>query len=282
MMCNICNQREKVYYNGCKVCAYKDRNRDKVITLLNEGIWTESELDIVLDHLLYQKIEVINELECMLVGKSLNDIADLITMLHIGGKTPIQVRLYCFSCGKPLIRTLQHFYSERVYCSMECRDKYKTQYLSGKNSPFYNRVVLNCTNCGKEYDAIPYDANETNSLGEHNHFCCKECYWEFRSKHYIDDKHPLYRVPVSEENKIRQRERTIQMIKDGVMPQTMTNPHKKIYELLVKNNIKCENEHPEKYHAIDIYLSEHNLMIEIMGDYWHGTPLRYSFEKLNK
>ena len=63
MLCNKCKIREKVDYNGCKVCGYKNRNCEKIVSILQNGQWTESELDIILENILYHKIEVVNELE---------------------------------------------------------------------------------------------------------------------------------------------------------------------------------------------------------------------------
>ena len=30
------------------------------------------------------------------------------------------------------------------------------------------------------------------------------------------------------------------------------------------------------FYAVDNYLPEHNLVIEVMGDYWHCNPIKYS------
>ena len=283
MLCNKCNKRNEDYRELCKVCDYKRRNSEKVCKFLESSIeWNECELDIVLEYILYQKGDVINSLEDVLLNKTLSQIVNLIKDLRIGGRTPIKIELSCFSCGKKLIRPIGHFYKERVYCSLECRDKYKTNYLSGENSPWYKRVGTKCTNCGKEIQVIPFEYNLRNEYGESNNFCSRECYCEYRSKYYIGEKHPMFGRPVSEENKQRIREQNIRLISEGKMPQTMTKPHKTIYDLLIKNNICCENEHPLKYHSIDIYLKGYNLMIEIMGDYWHGIPLKYQYDDLNK
>ena len=72
------------------------------------------------------------------------------------------------------------------------------------------------------------------------------------------------------------------MISSGIMPQTMTKPHKKINDLLNLNQIYFENEYPVKYHSIDIFLSDYNLMIEIMGNYWHAHPSKYNMNELTK
>ena len=283
MVCIRCNRMDGIYRGLCKVCDYKKRNYEKVQTFLTDNLeWTENELDIILDYILYQKNDVINPLEDMLPNKALSQIVNLIKDLHIGGRTPIKIELTCFSCGEKIIRPIGHFYKERVYCSLECRDKYKTNFLSGENSPWYKRVNTVCTNCGKEISVIPFEYNLRNEYGDSNNFCSRECYCEYRSKYYIGEKHPMFGRPVSEENKQRIREQNVRLIAEGKMPQTMTKPHIAIYNLLIENKIECENEHPLKYHSIDIYLKDYNLMIEIMGDYWHGIPIKYKYSDLNK
>ena len=283
MLCNKCNKRNEDYRGLCKVCDYKRRNKEKVQKFLESSSeWSEYEFDIVLEYVLYQKGDVINSLEDMLPNKTLSQIVDLIKELHIGGRTPIKIELSCFSCGEKLIRPIGHFYKERVYCSFECRDKYKTDYLSGENSPWYKRINTVCTNCQKAISVIPFEYNLRNEYGDAHNFCSRECYCEYRSKYYVGEKHPMFGKPVSEENKQRIREQNIRLIAEGKMPQTMTKPHKAIYNLLVENKIVCENEHSLKYHSIDIYLKDYNLMIEIMGDYWHGIPLKYQYDELNK
>ena len=283
MLCNKCNKRNEDYRGLCKVCDYKRRNKEKVQKILeNSSEWSRYELDIILEYVLYQKGDVVNFLEDMLPNKTLSQIVDMIKDLHIGGRIPIKIELCCFSCGAKLIRPIGHFYKERVYCSFECRDKYKTNYLSRENSPWYKRINTVCTNCKKEISVIPFEYNLRNEYGDTHNFCSRECYCEYRSKYYVGEKHPMFGKPVSEENKQRMREQNIRLIAEGKMPQTMTKPHKTIYNLLVKNKILCENEHPLKYHSIDIYLIDYNLMIEIMGDYWHGIPLKYQHDELNK
>lgn len=283
MLCIKCKQREKYYRGLCKVCDYKKRNLDKIVGFLNSNDnWIESEVDIVLENILYKKINVVNEIVDKLYNKSLSQIVNFITTIHIGGRTPIKVKLNCFSCGAELIRPIGHFYNDRVYCSFECRDKYKTNFLSGKNSPWYKRVDTVCTNCGKEISIIPFEYSLQNEYGESNNFCSRECYFEYRSKYYIGDKHPMFGTHQTEEQKEIARQRTASMIADGKMPQTMTKPHRTIYELLISKGIECENEYALKYHTLDIYLKQHNLMIEIMGDYWHGIPLKYTYDILNR
>ena len=190
----------------------------------------------------------------------------------------IKVKVNCKECGKEMVvRPSVYKKQKHFHC-----EEHMTHRPSGKDSPFYNRIEVECTNCGNKYDVVPYDYHKTNNLGDNHNFCCQECYWEYRSKYYINDKHPMFGTHQSAENKLRQKELVVNLIADGKMPQTMSKPHQKINDLLSEKHIDIQNEYTVKYHSIDIYLSEYNLMIEIMGDYWHATPLKYCFNNLTK
>ena len=209
-----------------------------------------------------------------------NSVIDVINEMHNIGinNQKIKIKVYCKECGKELIvRPSQ--YKKQKYFHCEEHIKHKPR---GKHSPFFKQIEVRCTNCGSLYSVIPYDYNKINSLGDNHNFCCQKCYWEYRSKYYTDDKHPLFGVPRSQEFREKQSERTANMISNGIMPQTLTKPHKKINDLLATHQICFENEHLEKYHSIDIYLLDYNLMIEIMGDYWHAHPLKYNINQLTK
>ena len=282
MLCKICNKREIDNRGVCKACDYKKRHLKDIDKIINDSLWNEDEVDIILDNILHRKIEVVNDLLPFLNNKTLADLIKLLRGDLRIGNAPQLVRLYCFTCGKSVDRTLKHFYDERVYCDYTCRDKYRSEYLSGENSPFYKREHTMCNSCGKQIDVIPYDYNKTNEFGDSHHFCSQECYWRYRSKYYIGEKHPQYGVEKSEESKEKSRITAIENLKNGKMPQTLTKPHIKIHELLKSNNIPCIDEYPCKYYSIDIYVKEYNMMIEIMGDYWHANPLKYSYDELNK
>jgi len=58
-----------------------------------------------------------------------------------------------------------------------------------------------------------------------------------------------------------------------------TKPQIKVDEILDDLNMVFKNEYNCKYYAIDNYLPDHNLMIEVNGDYFHSNPLK--FTKLN-
>lgn len=49
--------------------------------------------------------------------------------------------------------------------------------------------------------------------------------------------------------------------------------------MLDNMGIKYINEYNVEYYAVDNYLVDYNLFIEVMGDYWHCSPIRYPIIK---
>lgn len=66
------------------------------------------------------------------------------------------------------------------------------------------------------------------------------------------------------------------------IPTTQTKPQIKINQILDNMNIAYRNEESFKYYSADNYLDDYNLVIEVMGDYWHGSPLKYDMNNINK
>lgn len=91
----------------------------------------------------------------------------------------------------------------------------------------------------------------------------------------------MHNYSFSKTQKNKMRENTIKMYANGKFPTKLTKPHIKINKLLDSLGIKYVNEKPYKYYSVDIYLPEFNLIIEIMGDYFHGNPLKYKSKDLN-
>lgn len=109
------------------------------------------------------------------------------------------------------------------------------------------KIIKKCSVCGKEIKRKLHQYNCKYA------YCSKEC----KSK------------------------QSILMINNGTIKNTLTMPHKQINLLLDKMSIKYENEYILKYHSIDIFSKENNLLIEIMGNYWHGIPIKYHKEELS-
>lgn len=71
------------------------------------------------------------------------------------------------------------------------------------------------------------------------------------------------------------RNATLKQYQDGILDR-QTIPQKIVNTILNKNNIKYINEKTFKYYSVDNYLTEYNLIIEVMGDYFHANPLIYT------
>jgi G:T-mismatch repair DNA endonuclease (very short patch repair protein) len=71
------------------------------------------------------------------------------------------------------------------------------------------------------------------------------------------------------------RKRAANMMQNNVET-SLTKPQAIINHLLDECGIKYRNEEPFVYYSADNYLTEHNLIIEVMGNYWHGNPLKFN------
>ena len=66
------------------------------------------------------------------------------------------------------------------------------------------------------------------------------------------------------------------MLSMGLMSHRDTKPQIIVNDILNHMGVDYINEYPLGNYAIDNYLTEHSLYIEVMGDYWHCSPMRYS------
>lgn len=268
---------KKVYKNGdiarCNVCEWIKRHNG--VPTINE--FSKDEILTALYFLLYEKSIYINDLADEL-GRSLNDTIDLFQALKIGNKKCL-VKVICEYCGKETIKPPNVYkLNQNSYCSLECYWKDKTNKMDhGEESQFYNRITTNCTNCGKEIKIIPYNYKKTNSFGDNHNFCCQECYWEYRKKYYVGEKSTMINYQYTEDQleKIRNN-----ILKNSRLSKRFdSNIQLSVNNILEKNKINYEREYIVKYYAIDNYLTDYNLMIEVMGDYWHVSPLKYNENK---
>lgn len=170
-----------------------------------------------------------------------------------------------------------------MFCNNEHYWKYKKEHaLKGELSPSYKKIKTFCTNCDKEIYVIPSNYNTRNSFGDNHNFCSKECYWEYRSKYYIGEK------SISANRKYtdgqREKARITSLENSRKSSRFDSKIQLKINDLLTKLKINYEREYIMGYYAVDNYLPDYNLIIEVMGDYWHGNPTIFNSEKylLNK
>lgn len=147
--------------------------------------------------------------------------------------------------------------STQRFCSEKCQHEWQKTRIGIKNPKFTGKLI-ECDWCGKEHSVQAY------KLDTQNHFfCSKECRREWYKNIWSQNA----------EWKEKSRKRAIRLLESGYMPHTCTKPQKLVNNLLDKMKIHYINEYNLKYYALDNYLPEYGLMIEVMGDYWHCNPV---------
>ena len=201
--------------------------------------------------------------------KSLSDIA---VILHQDGYSfhDIKIKVQCSVCGKEIgVRPSVY----RKQKSFRCDDHIKHR-ASGKESKFYKRVHVQCDYCGKDMEIIPYDYENVRTVsGVQHHFCGRECYYKYRSKHYVRDSAPMFHRNHSPESVEKMRVACAQRAQK--QDRLNTSPQLKIDCVLDSIGVSYQREYPLDYYSIDNFLDGYNLAIEVMGDYWHANPLKY-------
>jgi endogenous inhibitor of DNA gyrase (YacG/DUF329 family) len=189
-----------------------------------------------------------------------------------------KVKVDCDHCGE------EKYVHEAIvknnkyhFCGRECYSNWRRENTRGENNATYSRVDTQCSQCNKDIKVIPY-----NMKNRKDNFCSQECYWKYRSIHYSGENHPHFGKKKTPEQIEEMRKRMVQMYADGVFDRK-TSIQEDIDWILTKLEIDYENEYSCKYYSIDNFLNKYNLMIEVMGDYWHSSPIKYnSFDDLNK
>lgn len=156
-----------------------------------------------------------------------------------------------FSCSKV---------STQRFCSHLCNSKWQSTRV-GLLNPNYKRKEYMCDWCNKKIYVKRYKLNENSNL-----FCSNKCRQEWFANVYSQD----------ENSKNMWRNTMINTLSNNKISITNSKPQQIIDDLLEKNNILYKREYNIKYYCIDNYLLEHNLMIEVMGDYWHCNPIKYN------
>ena len=116
-----------------------------------------------------------------------------------------------------------------------------------------------CDYCGKDFLVAPYKFDI-----QERHFCSTECRQAWYAEVFSQ----------TDEWREKSRERAVKILSEN--PQmTLTAPQKAVNGMLDELCIQYKNEEPFKYYAVDNYLPEQNLIVEVMGDYWHANPNKF-------
>ena len=254
----------------CNFCDWVFRHNGLPLV---EG-FTENQIEYALEFILFEKSLYINDLADELC-LTIDEIIKLVNGIKIGGKR-YMIKSNCEYCGKEIERFVSvYLKNKHLYCSHDCYWKYKEEVEpKGDEHPSYNRVTTSCTNCGKEIKIIPFDYNKINQFGDNHNFCSQECYWAYRGKYYVGEKSNRIGCTISSEQLDKMMIGLAEWCKDD--KRLNSNIQLKINDLLDRNNIKYDREYLVKYYSIDNFLIDSGLMIEVMGDYWHGSPLKYN------
>jgi hypothetical protein len=148
--------------------------------------------------------------------------------------------------------------STQRFCSDKCQNKWQSQQVGFLNKKC-TKQCTNCDFCGKEFLIKKYKLNDGSS-----HFCSKECRQKWYSTVWSQ----------SENWKEESRKRQASILKDYSVV-TLTKPQVIINDILNNMNINFINEKDFVYYSVDNYLKDYDLIIEVMGDYWHASPIKY-------
>lgn len=257
----------------CKFCDWVIRHNG----IPKNDNYDENILKNILEDMIFERVKYLNELADK-YNLQLDKVIDIIKFLHIGNKK-FSILSKCKECGNPIEVILSVYEkNENLFCNYQCYWKFKKEHaLHGKYNGQYSRIKTNCTNCNKEIEVIPYDYNKKNLYGDNHNFCSQKCYWEYRSKYYIGEKSVTSNRIITDEEREKMR---ITVLKNlGKADRLNSKIQLSVNDILDKNNIKYDREHIVKYYSIDNYLIEYDLIIEVMGDYWHTSPLKYGKDK---
>jgi len=169
---------------------------------------------------------------------------------------------YCEFCGTAMeVRKT----SRQRFCSMSCQKEWQRTIVGDKN-PKYTSVPHICDYCGQEHIVRPY------KLKQKNLFCSTECRRNWYANVWSQ----------SAEWKETSKKRAVSLLASGIMSRANSVPQQRIDGLLEQMGINFRREYPILTYSMDNYLLDYDLCIEVMGDFWHANPNKYTTIKYDK
>lgn len=255
----------------CRVCDWIYENKEKVD---NSGL-TGEKLYYVVHYLLFNKNQLINDIAEYL-NMSIDDTIKIYNSLRIVNKIPTRVKCKCDQCGKDIYKKVYEYQhrKDHVFCSKECAYDYKRQHPKiGFDNPTCLKQLYKCDQCGKDFLIKRNLLLKTNRFGKpYKHFCCTDCANKYQSENYKGENAIRYGAVLTDEQKQHMIEGVIKSKTFDTGIQLLVNSY------LEKLNINYFREEITGYYSVDNYLTDNNLYIEVMGDYWHCNPLLYNAE----
>lgn len=155
--------------------------------------------------------------------------------------------------------------SSQRFCSPQCQGVWQSTQI-GDSNPRSTKVHQKCDWCGKDFLMKRYKLEEND-----HHFCSTECMHNWFNQVLVK----------TDEFKDKSSKRATKILTDGLIPLVNTKPQIIINNMLDELHVTYQNEFNAIYFSIDNYLFDYNLMIEVMGDYWHSNPNIFEYNKLN-
>lgn len=280
-ICIKCNHEKEMDrftkgHKTCKFCTYLQKHQ-----FVYPDDWDKQVVEQMLEMIFDGKITYLNELE-IIANKPVEEIISLILndlKVHNIGNRKLMAQKECQICGRKFDITIG-YYNSHKFCSHECYSKYRSLYLIGEKASVYNKTKQYCTYCGKEMMLPLNKLKTTNKEGLNHHFCSRDCYYNFRKEYYVGDRLYNNGIHLSEKQKDICRINTVLSYQSGKLNR-QTIPQQLVNQMLDELRVAYINEKSYKYYAVDNYLVDKDLIIEVMGDYFHANPQIYSFEDIN-
>jgi len=183
-------------------------------------------------------------------------------------KNSIAKKTYnCTNCNKEvLLLESQAKHKNNIFCSKQCRNEYDSKTFSGKGNPNYRNgnITIKCLYCGKEFDRASYQKGRAK-------YCSKEC----------KDKHWSEVISKTPENQKRLKQQGVNAMLN--QKNKFTKPERIVNNYLLLYNINAIPQHPMfNRFVVDFFIPSLNIVIEVLGDYWHGNPLKYTDNQLTE
>ena len=161
----------------------------------------------------------------------------------------------CEICGEDMYLSKK---STKRFCSTKCQNVWQLGNTGFDNKKFGGGYVT-CEFCNKQFLVGKYVLESSR-----RHFCSITCRQEWYATVWSQ----------SEGWRLASRERAACILHNNPVI-TQTKPQIIANSILDELGISYRNEEPFTYYSIDNYLPDFNLAIEVMGDYWHSSPLKY-------
>jgi len=181
--------------------------------------------------------------------------------------------IVCKQCNK--------LHNNKTFCSRNCKNKWQSINLKGKNNPNYgNRVTPELRELISRRTT---EAMKNVHLSWKNSPLYEERLQKLqdgRDRYFRINGHPhkgktieeIYGVEKALKLRKRNRETTILQLKSGKMPNKQTGIELIFKKALLDNNIGFREQESFKLGIADFYLPEYNAFVFCDGDYWHNYP----------